>query len=111
MKLISNGTTKFRGFTAGRTLNALFCLTLLFLIRADLYGQQSPSGCARKANTLRDTDLMDQPPTYSTNRGWVYGNRIGTIPGRTQILICEERTVGFFGSKQVWFRIKWETKD
>src|SRR5262249_19813563 len=66
--------------------------------------------CERKANTLRDVELMDQPPTYSTKSGWVYGNRIGTIPRGTQIQICEEREVGFFGSKQVWFRVMWDAK-
>jgi len=75
-----------------------------------VYGRQASTECARKANALRDADLMDQPPTYSTKSGWVYGNRIGTIPRGTQVLICEERSVGFFGSKQVWFLVKWDTK-
>jgi len=94
----------------GRVINALLYLIILLLITAGACIRQSSAECARKANTLRDVELMDQPPAYSTKYGWVYGNRIGTIPRGTQILICEERSIGFFGSKQTWYQIKWNDK-
>lgn len=90
--------------------NALLYLILLLLVTASVYGRQASTECARKASALRDVDLMDQPPTYSTKNGWVYGNRIGTISKGAQVLICEERSVGFFGSKQVWFLVRWDAK-
>ena len=94
----------------GRVIKALSCLILLLLITAGVYSGPASVNCGRNATTLRDTDLMDQPPTYSTRSGWVYGNKIGTIPRGTQIQICDERSVGFLGSKQVWFQVKWENK-
>src|SRR5215470_5040465 len=94
----------------GRVTGALLYLILLLLLTASVYGRRASTECERKASALRDVDMMDQPPTYSTKNGWVYGNRIGTIPRGTQVLICEERSVGFFGSKQVWFLVKWDTK-
>ena len=94
----------------GRVISALLYLILLLLITAGVYGRHASKECARKASALRDVDMMDQPPTYSTKNGWVYGNKIGTIPRGTQVLICEERSVGFFGSKQVWFLVEWDAK-
>jgi len=111
MNLISRSTRSLSRSKVGIVINALLNLILLLLITAGVYSRQASAECARKANTLRDVDLMDQPPTYSTKNGWVYGNRIGTIPRGTQILICEERSVGFFGSKQVWFQVKWDAKN
>jgi len=94
----------------GRVIYALLCLIFLLLITAAVNSQGASTECTRKAITLRDIDLMDQPPVYNTKNGWVYGNKIGTIPRGTQILICKERNVGFFGSKQVWFLVKWDAR-
>jgi hypothetical protein len=110
MNLISRNARILTRFKVGRVINALLCPLLLLLITASVYGLRASTECARKASVLRDVDLMDQPPTYSTKNGWVSGHRIGTIPRGAQILICEERSVGFFGSKQVWFLVKWEAK-
>jgi hypothetical protein len=110
MNLISRNAGSLSRSKVGRVINALPYLILLLLITAGVYSRQASAECARKANTSRDVDLMDQPPTYTTKNGWVYGNRIGTIPRGTQVLICEERSVGFFGSKQVWFLVKWDAK-
>jgi hypothetical protein len=110
MNLISRSAGILSRPKVGRVISALLYLTLLLLITAGVCGRQASTECERKASVLRDVDMMDQPPTYSTKNGWVYGNRIGTIPRGTQVLICEERSVGFFGSKQVWFLVKWDAK-
>jgi hypothetical protein len=110
MNLISRSARILSRSMVWRVVNALLYLILLFLISVSVYSRQASTECARKGSVLRDVDLMDQPPTYSTKNGWVYGNRIGTIPRGAQILICEERSVGFFGSKQVWFLVKWDAK-
>jgi hypothetical protein len=110
MNLISRSARILSRSKVGRVINALLYLILLLLITVSVYSRQASTDCARKAIALRDVDLMDQPPTYSTKNGWVYGNRIGTIPKGAHILICEERSVGFFGSKQVWFLVKWDVK-
>jgi hypothetical protein len=109
MNLIWCSTRVFRS-KVRKIIKALLCLTLLLLITTVVYNRPASGNCARNATTLRDTDLMDQPPTYSTRSGWVYGNKIGTIPRGTQIQICNKREVGFFGSKQVWLWVKWEAK-
>jgi hypothetical protein len=105
MNLIWCSTRIFRS-EVGRITKTLLCLIFLLLIIARV----ALGDCARNAITLRDTDLMDQPPTYSTRSGWVYGKKIGTIPRGTQIQICSKREVGFFGSKQVWLWVRWEAK-
>jgi hypothetical protein len=110
MNLISRSARILSRPKVGRVISALLYLTLLLLITASVCGRQASTECSRKASVLRDVDMMDQPPTYSTKNGWVYGNRIGTIPKGAQVLICEERSVGFFGSKQVWFLVKWDAK-
>jgi len=71
--------------------------------------QPALAQCTRTAVAERDLDVMDRPPTYSTKEGWVYGKKIATIPEGTQIKICEEQSIGFFGSKQRWLRIQWGT--
>jgi hypothetical protein len=110
MNLISRNARILSRSKGGRVISALLYLILLLLITAGVYGRHASTECARKASALRDVDMMDQPPTYSTKNGWVYGNRISTIPRGAQVLICEERSVGFFGSKQVWFLVKWDAK-
>jgi hypothetical protein len=112
MNLISRSARILLRSKVRRAINALLYLILLLLIlAAGVFSRQASAECARKANTLRDVKLMDRPPTYSTKNGWVPGNQIATIPRGTQILICEERRVGFFGSKQVWFLVKWDAKN
>src|SRR5262245_44287201 len=88
MNPISRGARILSNPKVGRVISALLYLILLLLITAGVYGRQASTECARKANALKDVDMMDQPPTYSTKNGWVYGNRIGTIPRGTQVLIC-----------------------
>lgn len=108
MNLISRNTMILSTSRARTAIQMIFCLALLVLVVPDAYSQQPE--CPRQAATVREVDLMDTPPTYSTKRGWVNGNKIGTIPRGIRVQICEERPVGFFGSKQLWFRIKWETR-
>jgi hypothetical protein len=110
MNMISRSARILSGAEVGRVISALLYLTLLLLTTASVYGRRASTECARKASALRDVEMMDQPPTYSTKNGWVYGNRIGTIPRGTQVFICEERSIGFFGSKQTWFLVKWDAK-
>src|SRR5262249_51016246 len=91
-------TNILSGGMAGRMIYILFCLTLLLLTTSARYGHETHPECRQQAITLSDADVMDQAPAFSTGSGWVRGNKIGTIPKGTQILICEERTVGFFSS-------------
>jgi hypothetical protein len=91
MKLTSHNANTLSGFEAGRMSNILFCLALTLLTAIAGYGHQAQAECQRRASTLRAVDLMDRPPAYNTKRGWVYGNKTGTIPKGTQILICEVR--------------------
>src|SRR5262245_23816848 len=109
MNMISRTTSILLRSQRGSVIYA-FLFSILLFITAAVSSQRASTECTRKAVTLREIDLMDQPPVYNTKNGWVYGNKIGTIPRATQILICQERNVGFFGSKQVWFLVKWDAR-
>jgi hypothetical protein len=79
MNLISRNTRNLSRSKLGIVINALLNLILLLLITTGVYSRQASAECARKANTVRDVDLMDQPPTYSTKNGWVYGKRMDVL--------------------------------
>ena len=88
----------------------VFCASFVLLATTTGYSQR-PGECSRTAQATRAMELVDRPPTYSTRSGWTYGTSIATIPQGARIQVCEDRTVGFFGSKQKWLRIRWDGKE
>lgn len=78
---------------------------LFFLLTALTTNQAVAQSCNRKAQTARNTDLYDQPPQFITSRGLVYGKLVSTLRGGVGIFICEELTVGFTFSRQIWYHV------
>jgi hypothetical protein len=93
-----------------KVVTTLFCAAFLLLAPTRGHSQR-PAECSRIAQATRVMELVDRPPTYITRSGWAYGASIATIPQGARMQICEERTVGFFGSKQRWLRIRWDGKE
>ncbi len=49
--------------------------------------------------------MYDQPPYFSTGRGWKYGRFIGTLSQGITIYVCQEAKAGFGFSTQRWYQI------
>jgi hypothetical protein len=88
----------------------VFCAAVVLLATTTGYSQR-PGECSRTAHATQAMELVDRAPAYSTRSGWTYGTSIATIPQGARMQICEERTVGFFGAKQRWLRIRWDGKE
>lgn len=77
------------------------CLLVTFFISA-----QSYAACTQRAVTTKSTTVYDQPPYFSTARGWNYGRAIHTLPKGTNIYICQTKSISFgILTSTTWFQI------
>ncbi len=91
------------------TNTRIFQATLLVLfLLLSLFSQQASAQCSPDTEARHDIEVMDHPPIYSTASGWTYGKRIATIPRGKRYRVCGHTDIGFFTSKQRWYRVEWD---
>jgi hypothetical protein len=102
----SSPSTRFRPWRTHR-LVSLLLLALALGIAPNSYGQVPPPGCGGPQTIRNQLRVIDNPPIYSTSRGWQQGRVIATLPPGTTIYTCETKDVGFFSATERWVKIWW----
>ena len=79
----------------------------LLILAILLFGQNLAfaQDCSKTSTTNAPTIVYDRAPQFSSGGGWTLGEKITTLAKGKTVHICEERSVGLFFSKQVWYRI------
>ncbi len=83
----------------------IFYFLLILLIIFIMETNHAYAQCNRRGIVTQNTDMWDRPPQLITGKGWVYGNKVGTLPVNISIYICQVITVGFGYSTQHWYQI------
>jgi hypothetical protein len=95
----------FKGFIAITQPQVITFLIITFIgiiaVKHNIYAQP----CNKKGIVNKDTKIYDKAPEVITGRGLVYGKEVGALKNGITIYICQEVTIGFGFSTQLWYHI------